>query len=96
MHELIISPEADRDVDAQADYYRDRGTPDTADRWYLKTRETFEFLAAHPGIGEEIRQGLRAWRVERFKQHVVLDCASAHRVEIVRVLHGAADLARLI
>jgi toxin ParE1/3/4 len=90
--ELIIAPAARQDVLDQAAYYRDRGTPDTAERWLLKTRKTFEYVAAYPGLGEEVRPGLRAWRVEKFKQHVVIYRATPDRVEVVRVLHGASDL----
>ena len=92
MANCAVTEEADRDVDAQADYYRDRGSPDTAERWLLKTRKTFEYVAAHPGLGEGLRPGLRAWRVERFRNHVVIYRATPGRVVIVRVLHGAADL----
>jgi toxin ParE1/3/4 len=90
--DYIVTEEADRDVDAQADYYRDRGTPGTAERWLLRTRKAFEFVAANPGLGEEVRPGLRAWRVEKFKQHLVIYRAMPERVEIVRVVHGASDL----
>jgi plasmid stabilization system protein ParE len=89
--ELIIAPAARQDVLDQAEYYRDQGTPDTAERWLLRTRQTFEYVAAHPGMGEEVRPGLRAWRVERFGQHVVIYQATPDQVEIVRVIHGAAD-----
>jgi len=35
---------------------------------------------------------LRAWRIEKFKQHVVINRTTPARVEIVRLVHGAADL----
>jgi toxin ParE1/3/4 len=90
--ELVITEAARQDVLDQAEYYRDRRTPDTADRWLLRTRKAFEFVAANPGLGEEVRPGLRAWRVEKFKQHLVIYRATPERVEIVRVAHGASDL----
>jgi plasmid stabilization system protein ParE len=90
--DYVITERADRDVDHQAEFYRDRGSPDTAARWLLKTRKTFAFVAAHPSLGEEIRPGLRAWRVESFKQHIVVYRAAPAPVVIVRVIHGAADL----
>ena len=92
MADYIVSEQADRDVDAQADYYRDKGSSDTATRWLLKTRKTFEYVAAHPALGEEIRPGLRALRVERFRRHIVIYRAIPAPVVIVRVIHGAADL----
>jgi toxin ParE1/3/4 len=90
--ELVISPLARRDIADQAAYYHDQGTPATSDRWLVKIRKAFRLLAARPGMGELIRPGLRAWRVEKFKQHVVIYRATPTRVEIVRVVHGAADL----
>jgi plasmid stabilization system protein ParE len=76
----------------QAAYYHDQGTPATAGRWLVKTRKAFELLAAHPGVGELIRPGLRAWRIEKFRQHVVIYRVTPVSVEIIRVVHGAADL----
>jgi plasmid stabilization system protein ParE len=90
--DYIVSVQADRDVDAQADYYLDHGSPETATRWLLKTRKTFEYAAAHPSLGEEIRPGVRALRVERFRRHIVIYRAVPAPVVIVRVIHGAADL----
>jgi toxin ParE1/3/4 len=92
MRQVIVLPEAVRDIEDQSDYYEARGTPATADHWERQTARTFEFLAANPGLGAPIRPGLRAWRVEKFKQHVVVYRVFDDRVEIVRVLHGAADL----
>jgi toxin ParE1/3/4 len=96
MRKVVVLPEAVRDVEAQSDYYEGRGTPATADRWERQTARTFEFLARNPGLGAPIRPGLRAWRVEKFKQHVVVYREFDDRVEIVRVLHGAADLDRML
>lgn len=92
MPELIISEDAVLDVVQQAAYYRDQGSPDTASRWLIRTRKTFAYVAAHPEMGEEVRPGLRASRVEKFKRHAVYYHSTAAQVVIVRVLHGAADL----
>jgi toxin ParE1/3/4 len=94
--ELIISPAARRDIADQAAYFHDQRTPATAERWLVKTRKAFELLAAHPGMGELIRPGLRAWRVEKFRQHVVIYRTTPVSVEIVRVVHGATDLDRAL
>jgi toxin ParE1/3/4 len=90
--ELIISPAARRDILEQAACYHDQGTPAPADRCLAKTRKAFRLLAAQPGMGELARPGLRAWRIEKFKQRVVIYRTTPTRVEIVRVVHGAADL----
>jgi plasmid stabilization system protein ParE len=54
-----ILPEAEADVDAQAEYYESRRTPDTAERWYRQTTATFRRLAASPWIGEKRHSGRR-------------------------------------
>jgi plasmid stabilization system protein ParE len=92
MRQIVVLPEAVRDVEAQADYYERQGTPATADRWERQTARTFEFVARNPRLGASIRPGLRAWRVEKFKRHVVIYREFPDRVEIVRVLPGSADL----
>ncbi len=96
MRELVVLPAALRDIDAQAAFYRDRGSPDTATRWLQRTRRTIEFVAANPDLGARIAPGLRAWRIEKFKQHIVVYQIWQDRIAIVRVLHGASDLDRLL
>jgi toxin ParE1/3/4 len=96
VRELVVLPAALRDIDHQAAYYRDQGSPETATRWLERTRRTFEFVAANPALGATIGPGLRAWRIERFKQHIVVYRTLEERIEVVRVLHGASDLDRLV
>ena len=96
MRQVIVLPAAVRDIEDQSDYYESRGTSATADRWERQTARTFAFIAANPSLGALIAPGLRAWRVDKFKQHVVVYRPLAARVEIVRVLHGAADFDRLL
>jgi toxin ParE1/3/4 len=96
VRELLVQPAALRDIDHQAAYYRDQGSSDTATRWLERTRRTFEFVAANPGLGALVGPGLRAWRVEKFKQHIVVYRTQEQRIEIIRVLHGASDLDRLL
>jgi hypothetical protein len=43
-------------------------------------------------MGELIRPGLRAWSIEKFRQHVVIYRATPVRLEIIRLIHEAADL----
>ena len=92
MRELIVAPQARRDVVAQAAYYRDQGTPETARRWFARIEEAFNFVSANPGSGVEVYPGLRALRVDKFKQHLVVYRTTPDTVEVVRVVHGAADL----
>jgi toxin ParE1/3/4 len=102
--EVIISPEADRELDDQADYYDRRRTPETADRWYNQARATFRFLAQNPEIGtmwpvphrRHRLAGVRTWPVDGFDKFIVFYRPVEGGVEILHVLRGTRDLGRLI
>ena len=96
MREPVVLPAAVRDIDQQAVYYRDQGSPDTATRRLERTRRTFEFAADNPGLGAMIGPGLRVWRIERFEHHNMVYRTMDERTEIIRVLHGASDLDLLL
>lgn len=56
-------------------------------------------LLATPRIGAERPfgriEGLRMWRVPGFEKHLIFYRETADGIEIIRVLHGARDLAGL-
>jgi toxin ParE1/3/4 len=97
-----VLPDADREVDAQADYYTDRGTPATAERWYRRTDATFQYLARNPGIGLHWRPrrpdlaGIRIARVEGFERFVVVYREIPGGIEVLHVLSGLRDLDRIL
>ena len=41
-------------------------------------------------------EGLRVWRIQGFEKHLIFYRPVADGIEIVRVLHGARDLDRLL
>ncbi len=98
---VIIRPAADRDLDEQAEYYWSR-SPKTAIRWYDATAETFMFLAENPLIGimretaKPALQGIRTWPIPGFERHIIFYRPVEEGVEVLRVIHGARDLDRIL
>jgi toxin ParE1/3/4 len=91
------TPEADRDLEALADYYTVRVNIVLGLRFLRSAEETFKFLAEHPGAGWRCRwmsaglKGTRVFPVRGFRKLLVFYRADAERLLIVRVLHGARD-----
>jgi toxin ParE1/3/4 len=71
-------------------------------RVYARIREAFEFVATHPGAGAKCEVvnprliGLRYWPVTNYRNYLVLYRPLDDGAEILRVIHGAQDLARLV
>ena len=90
-------PEALDDVFHYAEFIG-RDNPDAAERFFVAARESFAFIGNNPLIGparkfRDIRLlGLRSWRIDGFKNHLVFYRIKSERVEIIRVIHGAMDL----
>jgi toxin ParE1/3/4 len=96
-----VRPAADTDLDDQAAYLAREASLDIALRFY-DAAATFEQIARMPGIGERRPtanprlEGLRVWRIQGFEKHLIFYRPIADGIEIVRVLHGARDLDRLL
>lgn len=74
-----------------------------ADRFLVAAEETFERLAAMPGVGARyaaehpLLGELRVVSVApRFKLYLVFYRITDDGIEIVRILHGARDIPRLL
>jgi toxin ParE1/3/4 len=97
-----ILPAADRDLDGQAAYLAQEASLETALRFYDAASTTFGKLADMPGLGERREtsnarpEGLRCWRVEGFENHLIFYRPVSDGIEIVRVLHGARDIDRML
>jgi toxin ParE1/3/4 len=97
-----VFPAADADLDHQADYLAREASLDTALRFYNAARMTIEKIAQNPGIGQRRDSlnprltGLRVWRVEGFEKHLIFYRPGDDGVEIIRVLHGARDIGRVL
>src|SRR4051794_9591942 len=97
-----VLPAADQDLDDLAAYLAQEASLDVALRFYDAAGTTFEHLARMPGMGErrETRNlrlaGLRVWRVEGFEKHLIFYRPAADGIDIVRILHGARDIDRIL
>lgn len=97
-----VLPAAGRDLDDQADYLARHAGLETALRYYDAAAATFERIARMPALGERHESleprlaGLRVQRIDDFKNHLVFYRPLDDAVEIVRVLHGARDIDRIL
>jgi toxin ParE1/3/4 len=97
-----VSPAADQDLDDQAGYLAQAASLETALRFYDAAATTFAKIACNPGMGERRASArlrladLRVGRVEGFEKHLIFYRPTDDGIEIVRVLHGARDLDRLL
>jgi toxin ParE1/3/4 len=93
-------PQALVDVDEQARWIAD-DNPDAARRFRKAVEQTLEVLAAMPGVGVGRRykdpalKGLRMHPVQGFPTHLLFYLPLSDGVELVRVLHGWRNIARL-
>src|SRR5690242_5245276 len=84
-------------------YYISKGSPDTARRFRDRANATFRRLARMPGLGTNYAHDhpvLAELRVSvlppPFNAYLVFFRPVAGGVEIVRVLHGARDIAYIL
>ena len=102
MATLTVLPAADRDLEDQAAYLGEQAGLETALRFYDAAAASFGQIAGMPGIGERWRStnprlaGLRVWRVEHFEKHMIFYRPADDGVEIVRIIHGARDVASVL
>lgn len=94
MARLLVSPEAEDDIDAIV-YRIAADKPEAALRWLDQLNERMKTLADWPGMGparDELRVGMRSLPFGNF---VVFYRSMADGVEIVRVLDGRRDLRQI-
>jgi toxin ParE1/3/4 len=101
MVRLMVRPQAYEDLEEIVGYI---GTdnPDAGYRFLLAAQAAFHTLAAMPllGTAREVRNarlgGMRTYLVPQFRKYLVIYQATPEGVEILRVVHGARDLDRLL
>jgi putative addiction module CopG family antidote len=97
-----VLPAADRDLDDQAAHLAAEASLETALRFYDAAGATFGKIASMPGVGERWQSAnprlteLRIWRVEGFDKHLIFYRSTADGIDIIRVLHGARDVDRVL
>jgi toxin ParE1/3/4 len=73
-----------------------------AHRFFTQTEATFTRLAGMPGLGtcyehdHEALAGVRYFPVSRFRNYIIFYRPAAEGIEIIRVLHGARDIASIL
>ena len=83
-------------------YYIRKGTPATARRFRIQAETTFQRLASMPGLGARYDHenpalaDLRCFPISHFKKFLVFYRPVENAIEIVRVLHGAREVSRIL
>ena len=95
------SPKARRDL-AEIAAYIAFDNPSAADRFLIAAEDAFDKLARMPGMGalhefsEPKLKDLRSWPITRFRNYLIFYRQTENAIEVVRVLHGARDIRRLL
>ncbi len=99
---LSIRPEADQDLDQAADFYAREANVDVALRFLAAFDAVCATLLKHSQSGAIVKvasprlSGLRFCVVPGFESYLVFHIPTPGCIEVVRVLHGARDLARIL
>jgi len=102
MNRIIRRRAARQDLVEIVYYYIRAGSPLTARRFRDQAEATFQRLAGMPSIGARFEHehptlaGLRFVPVSRFTKYIGFYRPVAGAIEIVRVLHGARDIHRIL
>ena len=92
--EVRITPAAEEDLLNIWDYLAKTRSEDQAEAYLLKLEFQIELLLSQPQMGrsaEALQSGLRRFL---FQNHVVFYQSIEGGIEIIRVLHGAQDIAQ--
>ncbi|MCC7142219.1 MAG: type II toxin-antitoxin system RelE/ParE family toxin [Candidatus Eisenbacteria bacterium] len=98
---LIVSEDAERDLDAQFEFLADRSL-EAAVRLLDAVQAAYARLRAMPEVGSTYSATdpklpkLRVWPVPDFPKILIHYRVSAGSVEVVRFLHAAQDRARIL
>ncbi len=83
-------------------YYAREAGLRVAERFFTQAEATFTRLAGMPGMGTQYDHNhpalaeLRFFPVSRFPKYIVFYRPAADGIQIVRVLHGARDIAGIL
>ena len=102
MNRILRRPSANRDlVEIFRHYAREAGIR-VADRFFTQAETTLKRLANMPGMGthyepeQPLYAGLRYFPVSRFRTYLVFYRPIPEGIEVLRVLHGARDIASIL
>ena len=96
-----IKPKAELDIDEYARYLAVHASVDLALRFQESAHWTFKLLATQPSMGWRWRlrdarlKSLRVFRITGFELMLILYRPLAHGIDVLRVVHGSRNLAKL-
>jgi toxin ParE1/3/4 len=99
---LIVKDRATQDLRHLANYILVNGNTDVAVKFLSAAEATFAQLIKTPGIGKVAhlvvsRLGeIRQWRIKDFQDYLIFYRIEDTTIEILRVFHGARDLADVL
>lgn len=89
------------DMEEQSEYIRQH-SPRAALRFLSAAEAIFRQLASMPGMGERYKtdnplfQDLRCFPIPKFPSHIVYYKSFPDGIVVIRVLHGARDIDRIL
>ncbi len=98
---LVRKRAAERDLADQVEYIA-RERPAAARRYLLALKNSFKRLVENPEVGalhtfgNPKLRGLRMWPVPGFPKFLIFYRVTKGRVEVIRILHGARDIAQVL
>jgi toxin ParE1/3/4 len=101
MPRILVHDKAREDVEEIAAYIM-RDSLEAALRFCDAAEAAFSFLSLMPGAGPRIEPeianapNLSFWPIKRFRNYLVIYLPIESGVEIVRVIHGARDMHRVL
>jgi toxin ParE1/3/4 len=97
-----LTRHAEQDIDEIVDYLIMNADIDTGLRFFDSVHSTFQTHSDSPGIARPFRSSrqslseLKQWSVNGFENHLIFFKQINTGILIIRVLHGARDLDKLI
>jgi toxin ParE1/3/4 len=98
---VVKRPQAIHDLDEQAAFLQ-RDNVHVAIRFLEQADATCDILAAMPNMGTSYQTedprlvGLRFFRISGFEKHLIYYRPIERGIEVLRVLHGARDIPRVL
>jgi toxin ParE1/3/4 len=99
---VTIRPAARADLAEQVMFLVEKGGCDLGDRFVRAVKTTLEFLVSAPRLGRvwqspnPMMEGIRSWPMNTFPHHLVFYRITSVGIEVVRVIHGARDIHKLL
>ena len=99
---ITVSFQAEYDVDEETVYLAREANAEVGIRFYESVQESYQSLLDMPGMGKPKPVSnphlieLRQWPVSGFEKYLIFYRPTTTGIEIIRVLHGARDIDRIL